>query len=105
MLPELIQSNTGTTVAVAVPERYEKKIGQDSAHATNSAPVVTAFAAILPSARLPSPAITDASSGRKTRSEERRVGKECFRTLRSRWSPEHYKTHKQDKTRSHQTKN
>src|SRR3546814_8542965 len=66
MLPELIQSNTGTTVAVAVPERYEKKIGQDSAHATNSAPVVTAFAATLPSARLPSPAITAASSGRKT---------------------------------------
>src|SRR3546814_18601011 len=66
MLPELIQSNTGTTVAVAVPERYEKKIGQDSAHATNSAPVVTAFAATLPSARLPSPEITPARRGRDT---------------------------------------
>src|SRR3546814_3647866 len=66
MLPELIQSNTGTTVAVAVPERYEKKIGQDSAHATNSAPVVTAFAATLPSARLPSPAITAARSEEHT---------------------------------------
>src|SRR3546814_14066644 len=27
-----------------------------------------------------------------TRSEERRVGKECVRTCRSRWSPSHYKT-------------
>src|SRR3546814_20629792 len=26
-----------------------------------------------------------------TRSEERRVGKECVRTCRSRWSPYHYK--------------
>src|SRR3546814_11477414 len=25
------------------------------------------------------------------RSEERRVGKECVRTFRSRWSPDHYK--------------
>src|SRR3546814_16887404 len=25
------------------------------------------------------------------RSEERRVGKECVRTCRSRWSPDHYK--------------
>src|SRR3546814_19475144 len=30
------------------------------------------------------------------RSEERRVGKECVRTCRSRWSPYHYtKTHKE----------
>src|SRR3546814_11515597 len=28
----------------------------------------------------------------KTRSEERRVGKECVSTCRSRWSPSHYKT-------------
>src|SRR3546814_10426206 len=27
----------------------------------------------------------------KKRSEERRVGKECVRTCRSRWSPSHYK--------------
>src|SRR3546814_14477812 len=27
-----------------------------------------------------------------TRSEERRVGKECVSTCRSRWSPDHYKT-------------
>src|SRR3546814_19047829 len=31
------------------------------------------------------------------RSEERRVGKECVSTCRSRWSPYHYKT-KQKKT-------
>src|SRR3546814_11597246 len=28
----------------------------------------------------------------KCRSEERRVGKECVSTCRSRWSPYHYKT-------------
>src|SRR3546814_11882255 len=28
------------------------------------------------------------------RSEERRVGKECVRTCRSRWSPDHYKKKK-----------
>src|SRR3546814_12690292 len=31
------------------------------------------------------------SSIPSTRSEERRVGKECVRTCRSRWSPYHYK--------------
>src|SRR3546814_16309826 len=30
----------------------------------------------------------------ETRSEERRVGKECVRTCRSRWSPYHYKNNK-----------
>src|SRR3546814_20535720 len=30
-------------------------------------------------------------SGISTRSEERRVGKECVSTCRSRWSPYHYK--------------
>src|SRR3546814_19075054 len=28
------------------------------------------------------------------RSEERRVGKECVRTCRYRWSPDHYKKHR-----------
>src|SRR3546814_17496523 len=32
------------------------------------------------------------------RSEERRVGKECVRTCRSRWSPAQYKTKKKIKT-------
>src|SRR3546814_12712546 len=31
------------------------------------------------------------------RSEERRVGKECVSTCRSRWSPSHYKTKKHTK--------
>src|SRR3546814_20428047 len=31
---------------------------------------------------------------RQQRSEERRVGKECVSTCRSRWSPYHYKTKK-----------
>src|SRR3546814_17808821 len=30
-------------------------------------------------------------AGRPARSEERRVGKECVSTCRSRWSPYHYK--------------
>src|SRR3546814_10879456 len=32
---------------------------------------------------------TEASSRARTRSEERRVGKECVSTCRSRWSPYH----------------
>src|SRR3546814_14229978 len=32
-----------------------------------------------------------------TRSEERRVGKECVSTCRSRWSPYHYKKNKPNK--------
>src|SRR3546814_20141630 len=32
------------------------------------------------------------------RSEERRVGKECVSTCRSRWSPYHYKTKKNKKS-------
>src|SRR3546814_19031531 len=31
------------------------------------------------------------------RSEERRVGKECVSTCRSRWSPDHYKKHTTNK--------
>src|SRR3546814_12673897 len=34
--------------------------------------------------------------GRLMRSEERRVGKECVSTCRSRWSPYHYKKNKQN---------
>src|SRR3546814_13326433 len=34
-------------------------------------------------------------SRRNPRSEERRVGKECVSTCRSRWSPYHYKKHTQ----------
>src|SRR3546814_13166785 len=36
--------------------------------------------------------------GALTRSEERRVGQECVRTGRSRWSPSHYKKKKQNKS-------
>src|SRR3546814_13426535 len=34
------------------------------------------------------------------RSEERRVGKECVSTCRSRWSPVHYKKKKSDSARN-----
>src|SRR3546814_12539790 len=37
------------------------------------------------------------------RSEERRVGKECVSTCRSRWSPYHYKKNKNNKTRIQET--
>src|SRR3546814_19490369 len=33
----------------------------------------------------------------RSRSEERRVGKECVSTCRSRWSPYHYKNNKNNK--------
>src|SRR3546814_19686149 len=36
---------------------------------------------------------------RRSRSEERRVGKECVSTCRSRWSPYHYKKNKSDRSR------
>src|SRR3546814_13573113 len=36
------------------------------------------------------------------RSEERRVGKECVSTCRSRWSPYHYKTNKRNNQYRHQ---
>src|SRR3546814_14223770 len=39
----------------------------------------------------------------QTRSEERRVGKECVSTCRSRWSPYHYKTNPQQSLITHQT--
>src|SRR3546814_9499513 len=35
----------------------------------------------------------------QSRSEQRRVGKECGSPCRSRWSPDHYKTKKNDTTR------
>src|SRR3546814_21027449 len=38
------------------------------------------------------------------RSEERRVGKECVSTCRSRWSPYHYKKNR-NKTKVHQDNN
>src|SRR3546814_13627160 len=34
---------------------------------------------------------------RRLRSEERRVGKECFSPCRSRWSPSHYKQQSQNR--------
>src|SRR3546814_13934858 len=43
-------------------------------------------------------AIADAGLEIGDRSEERRVGKECVSTCRSRWSPYHYK-HKQNTER------
>src|SRR5687768_1482694 len=65
-LPERIHSSTGTTVASLAPDRKPRKIGHDSAQLMNSAPVVIALAGTLPIARPPRPAVSAASSGRKT---------------------------------------
>src|SRR3546814_18486453 len=43
------------------------------------------------------PAVSDQRNNHGQRSEERRVGKECVSTCRSRWSPYHY-TKKQTRT-------
>src|SRR3954462_11555124 len=64
--PDLIHSNTGTTVDGAVPAIYWKKIGQLSAAPISSEPVVSTLAAVLPIHGPPSPATIAASSGRKT---------------------------------------
>ncbi|PAV93681.1 hypothetical protein WR25_18541 [Diploscapter pachys] len=66
MSPLTIQVSTGTTCAVLVPARKPRKIGHDSRHDTNSAPVVMTLAGTKPIALLPSPATAAASSGRNT---------------------------------------
>src|SRR3546814_17180592 len=43
------------------------------------------------SPRVYEPRSTAGASLEELRSEERRVGKECVSTCRSRWSPDHYK--------------
>ena len=57
---------TGTTSASAPPAMKLKKIGQLSAQAMNRPAVVIDLLTTLPSVRLPNPAITAASKGRKT---------------------------------------
>ena len=65
-LPDCTHCITGVTLASAVPPMKARKIGQLSAQETNSAPVVSDLATVLPSIRLPSPETIAASSGRKT---------------------------------------
>ena len=64
--PDCIHVRTGTTVASALPLTKPRKIGQLKMHATNSEPVVTAFAKTLGALLLTSPATIAASKGRKT---------------------------------------
>src|SRR3546814_16721204 len=49
----------------------------------------------------PSIAVPFSSTTASTRSEERRVGKECVSTCRSRWSPYHYKKNNRTKSYKH----
>src|SRR3546814_19152756 len=46
---------------------------------------------VAPSGRSSTNSMTSGMHQRSSRSEERRVGKECVRTCRSRWSPSHEK--------------
>src|SRR3546814_16624332 len=61
----------------------------------------SAAAEALP--RLPSNLRSPAAAWSKPRSEERRVGKECVSTCRSRWSPYHKKKKEHSKTTEHTT--
>src|ERR1700758_3952651 len=59
---------TGATYSWLAPVRKPAKITHAITHDTNSAPVVTSLATVLPIARLPRPANAEANSGRNTRS-------------------------------------
>src|SRR3546814_17286488 len=58
-------------------------------------PSWSAALAVLPNNPLPDAIVVT------LRSEERRVGKECVNTCRSRWSPYHQKQHNDDQTNTH----
>src|SRR3546814_14195216 len=69
---------------LSVIERHDAKIVEDdiySVYATKGAPTFKEMA----------PGRTYYLNSISKRSEERRVGKECVNTCRSRWSPSHYK--------------
>src|SRR3546814_12492216 len=77
------------------------------------APIAKALAAKLKAQGLTPVQIADsdgaalrdavATARKKHRSEERRVGKGCVSTCRSRWSPYHYKKKKHDTTHKNNT--
>src|SRR3546814_13581227 len=76
--------------------------------------LVLEFAARLPKRRTPSPIDTCldealiTAPAKRDRSEERRVGKECVSTCRSRWSPFHKQTKRKNniiqRNKSHKNK-
>src|SRR3546814_15120649 len=71
-LENLTLRNLATKLGVSAPSLYH--------HFANKTEVLRAAAKEL---------VRDVPAPRVTRSEERRVGKECVSTCRSRWSPYH----------------
>src|SRR3546814_20580481 len=71
---------------------------------TDPAAVAPIATMLKPADPVPTPAAKPDAAGRDAetavRSEERRVGKECVSTCRSRWSPYHYKKKKQIENRT-----
>src|SRR3546814_11178328 len=83
------------------------RVGQPSAFSVASSPS-PAQATRHSTSSIPRPTAAMAASNRRfasIRSEERRVGKECVSTCRSRWSPDHKKkkNNKQAHTSTEQT--
>src|SRR3546814_6951547 len=71
---------------------YEMRISDWSSDVCSSdLPATTSATSSSP----PSTPCRSCASSRRARSEERRVGKECVSTCRSRWSPYHQKNKKQ----------
>src|SRR3546814_12446806 len=64
-------------------------VNADSDEPVAAEPEVSAAVTQAPAAAPVLAATPPASAAVETRSEERRVGKECFSTCRSRWSPYH----------------
>src|SRR3546814_15007543 len=69
--------------ALPIPKQLEQGPIPQSVEGKGFSNSGTALAAVAVSR------IALASSAAETRSEERRVGKECVSTFRSRWSPDH----------------
>src|SRR3546814_11592756 len=69
----------------------EKELSGGEVMTTNNRMELMAAIAALEALKRPVPVdlTTDSNYVRDGRSEERRVGKECVRTCRSRWSPYH----------------
>src|SRR3546814_19608659 len=84
---------------------YEMRISDWSSDVCSS-DLNTSASFRVPSALTPTitsakPSCNAAPRYRRGRSEERRVGQECVRTCRSRWSPYHYKKKQITKRNQH----
>src|SRR3546814_19310517 len=94
--PQSVATDIGSSVVSPVPEAklpvntFSCTIGMRLSQAHSYLKTSAAALQLLES--MSNMLIIDIDSfGRPLRSEERRVGKECVSTCRSRWSPSHYK--------------